>query len=424
MTTGEEVLSGQIADGNATWLSRFLTDQGLEVSRRYTIGDRLPELVEQLCTRARSADVIIVNGGLGPTDDDFSAQAAAHALNEDLVLFPEWVQQLNSKFAQQGRTVSERQLKQARLPKSAQILDNPRGTACGFVVQIHRAWVYFTPGPPFELHKMMREQIMPHLAEHLGGPRAAFVKKITTFGIGEARINDLTAALRVPTGVRVGYRATFPYTEVKLMGAGEEAEQQAEAFLPELRAAFGDNVVFEGNASLELRLQDEMIKHGFTLATAESCTGGMIASRIVDNSGSSAWFHRGYVTYTNAAKHDMLGVPNALFDSVGAVSTEVAAAMAAGAVKHGKVSHALAVSGIAGPGGGTETKPVGTVAFGLASPEQLVSMLLQLPNWGREKIRILSATIALDMLRRSLEGVSLEPTSKFLKVVSFQTDKL
>ncbi len=420
MTTGEEVLSGQITDRNASWISRFLEEQGLAINRRYTIGDRLDELVQQLTVRADHADVIVVNGGLGPTDDDYSARAAAAALGEELVLFPAWVDKLHEKFAKTGRQVTERQLKQAYLPASADLLDNPRGTACGFAVHLRRAWIYFTPGPPVELHKMMRDEVMPHLAQRLGVPDQVFVKKVMTFGIGESRINDLTATLTVPANLRLGYRATFPVTEVKVMGAGTEAEVQAAAFLDQLRTLFGDHIIYEGETSLEARLQEKMIARGFTLATAESCTGGMIASRVVDRPGSSAWFHRGYVTYTNNAKHDMLGVPMDLFERVGAVSSEVAGAMALGARERGGVTHALSVSGVAGPDGGSEEKPVGTVAFGMATPTHLVTMLLQLPNWGREKIRIMSATIALDLLRRHLEGVPLKAASDFVVVRHFE----
>ncbi|CAM2066945.1 CinA-like protein [Sulfidibacter corallicola] len=416
MTTGEEVLSGQIVDSNAAWISQILSDQGLETARCYTIGDRLEELTEVMDQRAREADLIIVNGGLGPTDDDFSAQAAARALGEPLVEFSEWVEALRHKFTRSGRELTARNLKQAMLPRSATMLDNPRGTACGFVIRLHRAWLYFTPGPPNEMRKMMRDEVMPHLRAHADLPPSAFIKKMTCFGLGESRINDLVAEIPLPEGTRLGFRAHFPYTEIKIMGFGDETRARVDQVAEGMRGVLGANLLFEDDQSLAGCIQEAMIDRGLSLALAESCTGGMVAASLVEVPGSSAYFHRGYVTYTNASKVDMIGVPNALIESHGAVSLEVAREMALGAQKHAGTSHAVAISGIAGPDGGTDSKPVGTVAFALAHPQGHHACVMALPNWGRAKIRLGATTIALDMLRRHLLGKPVYPSYDYAKV--------
>lgn len=408
ITTGEEVLSGQILDTNAVWLSQWLAEHGLRLVRRSTVGDRMEDLVSLLRERSQVADVVIVNGGLGPTIDDLSAQAAAEAADQPLVTFQEWVDALEEKFSSWGRPMPPRNLKQALLPKNATLLDNPVGTACGWVMPIGKALVYFTPGPPIELKRMMAGQVWPHLKSKTDLQPQSFLKKMNTLGLPEARVDELFADLAMPAGFQLGFRAHFPFIETKIMAWGQTDEASAGhklALADEIRRRLGQFLVYEDEESLAGWLLREMRSAGFTLALAESCTGGLVASQLVSVPDSSAFFDRGMVTYSNQAKIDMVDVPPEVLAEHGAVSLQTARAMAIGAKKRAGTTHALSITGIAGPGGGSEEKPIGTVGFSLATPNKVYSQLLRLPKWGRSRIRLISAAVALDMLRRKLVDV-------------------
>lgn len=410
LTTGEEVLSGQITDTNAVWLSQWLAEQGLRLQRRHTVGDRLEDLVAILRERSAVADVLIVNGGLGPTVDDLSAEAAAQAAGQPLVEFPEWVSALKLKFEKMNRIMPPQNLKQALLPANATILDNPVGTACGFMMSIGKATVFFTPGPPFELKRMMNDQVGPALMRQFQLAPCHYLKTINSFGLAEAKVDGLMAGLELPPEVQLGFRSHFPFIETKLMSWGLETEKRNRVLNDleaQVREKLGDFLAYEDAASLPHWLLERMRGEGYTLALAESCTGGMVSDQLVSVPNSSAFFDRGMVTYTNQAKMDMLDVPANVLAAKGAVSLETARAMAAGAKHRAGTTHALSITGVAGPGGGTEAKPVGLVGFGLATPQGVYSQLLRLPNWGRTRIRKISATLSLDMLRRHLVGADV-----------------
>jgi nicotinamide-nucleotide amidase len=409
ITTGEEVLSGQIVDSNAAWLATYFEEQGFSVRRRTTVGDRLEDLIAIFRERAREADIVIVNGGLGPTVDDLSSEAAARAIGQPREVRQDWVETMQKMFAATGREMPERNIEQARLPRGAELLFNPIGTACGFAITLEGARLYFTPGPPRELKRMMREQIMPRLREHFELEIATRLKKITAFGISESRLDQVMGEIPLAPEIRLGFRSQFPIIEIKIMGAApvaaaERLDADMERAADAVRRFLGDFRVFEEEQGLAERIQELMIAGGHTLALAESCTGGMIADLLVAVPGSSAYFDRGFVTYSYEAKSQDLGVSSELIQTHGAVSLEVAREMARGAQRRGGVSHAIGVSGIAGPGGATDDKPVGVVAFSLASPDGVFSRMLRLPKWDRWRIRKASAIVALDMLRRSLEG--------------------
>lgn len=421
ITTGEEVLSGQIIDSNGAWLGQWLAEHGLQLNRRITVGDRMEDLVTALKQRGEQADVLIVNGGLGPTLDDLSAQAAAEAVGEPLVEFPEWVEAMKQRFARMDRPMPPRNLKQAMLPQSAEIIDNPHGTACGFMMTIGKATVFFTPGPPNELKPMMCNQVAPRLRERFSLPPQNYLKKINSFGLTEATVDELVNDLPAPNGVQLGFRAHFPFIETKIMAWGVQSDgfaAETSAFAEAIRERLGEFRSYEDARNLAGKLVAVMSQAGHTLALAESCTGGMIASQLVDVPGSSAVLTYGMVTYSNQAKQDLLKVPTQVLEDHGAVSLECARAMAQGARARAGTSHALAVTGIAGPGGGTEEKPVGTVGFALATPEATHTQVLKLPNWGRNRVRRISATLSLDMLRRHLEGIPIFGSFSFMKCMA------
>lgn len=424
ITTGEEVLSGQITDTNASWLSDLLGRNGLAIHRRTTVGDRLEDLVSCFRERARAADIIIVNGGLGPTSDDLSAQAAALALDEPLVEFGSWVEVLKTRYGKLGRVLSDSNRKQALLPRSATIIDNPVGTACGFSIDLHGAMLLFTPGVPHELKRMIRNEILPLLTKKFQSGGAALLQRLHCFGMPEAHLNDLLRPIPLPAGVSLGFRAHLPVIEIKIMGRDTPAgriRRDMDAVAEAVRAVLGAVIVFEGDSSLEAEVQAIMIQKGYNLALAESCTGGLLSGRLVDVAGSSAYLQGAYVTYSNHAKSEMVGVLPKLIAQHGAVSSQVARAMAEGAKKRIETSHGLAITGVAGPGGGTPQKPVGTVAFALATPAGVYSQMVAMPDLGRRNIRLISAVLALDMLRRHLLGLEVLGSFEFIKTLECQT---
>lgn len=400
--TGEEVLSGQILDTNAAWFANTMMEMGVETQYRVTVGDRLEDLVAVFRERSLHADVILVNGGLGPTSDDMSAQAMALAKGETLVENVQWRQTLEAWFSRANREMPKSNLKQAMLPESAIMVDNPVGTACGFRVKLNRAWLFFTPGVPSELKHMVHEQFIPFIRDEFILDNQSSVKKLLTLGQGESAVEDLLSELLLPEGISLGYRSFMPYIEVKIFARGQKAINQLESITGQVRKALGAVVVAEDKVSLAAEIHSRLFQSGFSLSVAESCTGGMISSQLVDFPGSSSYFQQGLVTYSNEAKVRVLGVSPQILDDHGAVSIATVEAMANGVRKMLDSDFALATSGIAGPDGGTEDKPVGTVAIALATKYGVYSQMVKLPRRSRELVRSLTTAIAFDMLRRAL----------------------
>ncbi|PKH09539.1 CinA family nicotinamide mononucleotide deamidase-related protein [Moritella sp. Urea-trap-13] len=404
ISTGDEVLSGQIVDTNAAWISQLFFHQGRAFSRRYTVADDLESLIDIITETSHRADVVIVNGGLGPTSDDLSAQAAAKAMAVPLVLSQAWYDYLVAKYAQSSSTLSQSNEKQAWLPQGSEVVDNPVGTACGFSFQLNRARFYFTPGVPSEFKHMVAEQILPDIQQRFTAVRVPTLIKIKTFGISEAVLNEQLLALNLPETITLGFRVDFPMVEVKLLSTDTVDLKLARV---KVLAALAKFVLYEGDESFAEYLQGLMLGKGHTLSLAESCTGGLIASELISVAGSSGYLDSSHVTYSNEAKCRLVNVNKTTLDKHGAVSIEVAAEMAAGAMLNAGVDFGIAVSGIAGPGGGSDEKPVGTVAFALASKTHTYSQLLFIPRWGRQGIRTVALYVALDMLRRELLGLDL-----------------
>lgn len=415
ITTGEEVLHGERTDTNARWLSRRLVEIGLKIQRRVTVGDRRDDLISAFKDSAHRADVVIVNGGLGPTVDDLSAEAAALALGEPLELKAEWVDRLERRFRKVGREVTPNNLKQARLPRSAEVIDNPVGTACGFAIRLNRAIVFFTPGVPVEMKRMMTDVILPRLRTTFSLKPAPSMKRLHCFGLAEADLDTAFSELSWPPGLQLGFRAHFPTIEVKLIAQDATAAGQIDAWVAALPPSIGHFVVAHDGDSMETILARAMTERQNTLALAESCTGGLMAKRLVDVPGSSAFFSASFVTYANQAKVENLGVDEALLRRVGAVSLEVAMAMADRARRLTDATHALSISGIAGPDGGSELKPVGTLCAALATPHEIVAQWVNMPDFGRARIRSGGAYLAFDMLRRHLLNLPVFPDYSYIK---------
>lgn len=400
--TGEEVLSGQIIDTNAAWFANVLMDHGLELQRKTTVGDRLEDLVSIFLERSHHADVILVNGGLGPTSDDLSAEAAALALGVGLVEDAGWREHLESWFSKRGRTMPTSNYKQCLLPEGAVLVDNPVGSAPGFRIKLNRAWLFFTPGVPVELKRMIEEMFLPFIQTEFGAGQVTRLHKLLTLGHGESSLADQVNSLEMPAGITLGYRPSPPHVEIKVFARGKTAISSLPGFVATLKKILGTAVVTERFATIAEEVHNQLRDAGATLSLAESCTGGMLTSQLVEFAGSSDYLHQGLVTYTNTAKENILGVSPVSLDNHGAVSLETAAEMAVGARRLLDSDFCLATTGIAGPDGGTEEKPVGLVAIALCDRETCWVQAVQLSRRTRNLVRVMSCAVALDMLRRRL----------------------
>lgn len=410
LSQGDEVITGQTLDTNAAWLSERLVDLGLDVVRRVTVGDRLDDIAAELTLAARRADVVVCTGGLGPTDDDLTAPACAAAFDRPLRLDEVALAQIESMYAAWGRDMPASNRKQAMLPHGADRLDNPVGTAPGFAFPAQGALVACLPGVPREMVRMWEDQVRPRIVARLG-LRPGRLVVIRTTGVGESALQDRIGPSEAyaARGLVLGYRTMTGENQVKLRAGPDVPDAVVDAAAHTLIGAIGSPVfAVEGLAHATLPQGDlptvvgaALATGGATLAVAESCTGGRVAALVTSVAGSSAWFVEGVVTYANAAKVARLGVPEPLLAAHGAVSEPVARAMAEGVRQGAGATYGLATTGIAGPGGGTEAKPVGTVHLALAHPHGTEHRLVRLGG-DRGRVQALAAHAALDLLRRHL----------------------
>lgn len=404
--TGEEVLAGQIVDTNAAWCGDHLMDYGIEMTRRVTVGDRLDDLVSVFKERSLHADVILVNGGLGPTEDDMSALAMAQAKGEPLIASETWRARLEQFYTNFGREMPESNLKQIMLPESAVIIDNPVGTACGFRVKLNRAWLFFTPGVPHEFKKMIADEFVPFIKKQFDLSETTKLHKLLTFGVGESSLADNLNTLPLPQGITLGYRSSMPHIEIKLFARGETALKALPEIVTQVKQRLGEYLVSDGKPTLAEEVHNLLLEKKKTLSIAESCTGGLITNQLIELPGSSSYLHQGLVTYSNTSKIKVLNVSSETLEKHGAVSTQIAIEMAKGVRNILGSDYALSTTGVAGPGGGTKDKPVGTVAIALVSKDNEWVQEVNIPIKTRSTIRSVSAAIAFDMLRRALNDTT------------------
>lgn len=279
LSTGDEVLHGQIVDTNAAWLADFFFNQGLPLTRRNTVGDNLDALVAILRERSELADVLIVNGGLGPTSDDLSALAAATAKGEGLILHPEWLETMTRFFAERGRPMAESNRKQAEIPASAEMINNPVGTACGFAIQLNRCLMFFTPGVPSEFKVMVEQEILPRLRQRFTLPDPPVCLRMTTFGRSESELAQSLNPLTLPPGVVMGYRSSMPIIELKLTGPANQRDAML-ALWPEVRKVAGDSLIFEGTEGLPAQIARCLQERQLSLTLSEQFTGGLLALQL------------------------------------------------------------------------------------------------------------------------------------------------
>ena len=413
VSTGTELARGELVNTNACWLAEGLTALGFDVFEQCTVRDDVDAITGALRRLGELAPVVIVTGGLGPTTDDVTAKAAARAAGVGLERDQASVEVIRARFERFGRAMPESNLKQADLPEGAQVLVNRRGTAPGFTVDICRARFFFLPGVPTEMRAMFESQVVPFI-EPLAVPRE-HQEHLLTYGLTESGIADMLRPLgdgRLldgETGARIemGYRANFPVIDVKVLARAEDrerAERAAVRMARRVRVLLGEAVFGGKGDTFPAYFGRVMNRVGRTVAVAESCTGGLIGKLITDVPGSSDFLLLDAVTYSNQAKSTVLGVEAGLIERYGAVSAEVAQAMAQGALRIAESDIAVAVTGIAGPDGGSEEKPVGTVWFGLVRKgTEPSSHRFRFPG-DRSRVRIQAAQMALKLVIDGLEG--------------------
>lgn len=368
LAIGDELVHGFAVDTNSAHIARQLELLGVEVVRVTVVGDEPAALRAAMIEACARADVVVATGGLGPTEDDRTRDVAAAAVGADLVFDEDSWTALERRFARLGRTPPVSNRRQAWFPRGATILANQWGTAPGFALQLGRGRLFALPGVPREMHGMLDAHVLPWVRQRL--VTGAFVShELRTLGLQEAelgeRLADLMAAERNP---RVGITAHYGMMTIRVVAHGVDADAaraSCELTVAEVRTRAADVIAFEGDEPLENVVVDGLRRAGLTLAVAESCTGGMLAARLTDVSGASAAFLEGFVTYQNQAKTGRLGVPAELIERFGAVSEEVARAMVEGLLARTGADLGLSITGIAGPDGGSDDKPVGTVWFAL-----------------------------------------------------------
>ena len=414
VTIGDELLRGEIVDSNKSFLSERLLLVELECERHVTVADDRAAIEETLREAARRARVVLVTGGLGPTLDDITTEVAAAAFGRELARDPEQLERIAAYFRSVGREMSENNAKQADFPEGAEVLPNPIGTAPGFGLEADGALLFFMPGVPRELYRMMDDQVLPRLERRLERERVVRARLLRTFGLGESTLdNELGDLDRQDPDVTLGFRTQFPDNLVRvLVRAATEAEavRKLDAVTGEIEKRLGPLLVGPGEQQMPEIVGRLLLETGTTLAVAESCTGGLIASRLTDVPGSSGYLLEAIVAYSNRSKLRHLGVRARDLEVHGAVSEPVALQMAVGVRERSGADLGVATTGIAGPTGGTPEKPVGTVVIALADADGEHVRSYQLMR-ERSRNKELAAQLALEWIRRRLLGVELPDES-------------
>jgi nicotinamide-nucleotide amidase len=407
ISIGSELTSGQGLDTNSQWLSQELGSAGIQVAFHTTVGDHFEDHVSALRIAVARTQLVIMSGGLGPTQDDLTREAVAAVAGVPLKEDQASLEAITAMFARRKRSMAPRNRVQALFPEGSEPLPNRVGTAPGIWTELGQSTIACLPGIPSEMKVMFREQVLPRIRQRGWIDRIIVYRKINLFGRGESEIEaksmDLTARDRVPEVGITAHEATISF---RIRGEGpseEDARRQTDPTAALIRERFGPLVLGEGSTDVAEAVYAQLERTGATLATAESCTGGLIAHLITAIPGVSSYYLGGVVSYSNLAKTSMLGVSGDLIELHGAVSPEVAGAMAAQALARLGSDIAISATGVAGPSGGTAEKPVGLVYLGLATSEGTETRRLDLgPEQPRDIIQHRSTKMALNWVRLAL----------------------
>ena len=410
VATGEEIRSGALIDSNSAYIAAKLEENGIAVNRHISVGDDLDLLIAAFKEIGSRADIAVVTGGLGPTSDDLTSEAAAGAAGTTLDLNPSALESVENFFKARQREMNPASRKQAFLPAGSECLPNVAGTAPGFRLEIGSCLFFFLPGVPGEMRQMLSDIVLPQLIELRGDKHRFYrTRTLSSFGLTESQTYErLTALEKTFPQVSLGLQVKFPAILVKLYANGDNEQQIKDDLAAAVRwvnGKMGNNVFSQQGDAMEKTVGHLLRKKRATLALAESCTGGLIANMLTNVSGSSDYFVFSGITYSNQAKIDILNVSKETIIEYGAVHEETAKEMARGARKACAAIYGLATSGIAGPTGGTEEKPVGTVCVGLAAPNRTVGHRFHFWFGNRKMNKQVFAVAALEVLRRELLGL-------------------
>lgn len=405
ITIGDEILYGQILDTNTQWISLELDKLGIKTVRKSSVGDQKSEILQILNEASQRADVVFITGGLGPTKDDLTKKILAEYFSCDLQMHREALQDVTEFFAKRGRELSDINRDQALLPTKAEFIRNSQGTAPGMWFNEKGVIWVSMPGVPYEMKSIMEQEVLPRLVKHFKTP-IIFHKVIKTVGIGESYLSDLIESweLQLPEHIKLAYLPSMGIVKLRLTAVGEDLDvlkSDVEVELQKVHPLIKSYIFGYEKDELAEVVGRLLSEKKATLAVAESCTGGYLAHQFTQNSGSSAYFLGGILSYANQVKMDQLGVSSEILTTTGAVSEECIKAMALGVQQKLGSTYALATSGIAGPDGGTEEKPVGTVWIALAHENGVITRKLTLGGTRMQNI-YLSSLACVNLLRKYL----------------------
>lgn len=413
--TGDEVLTGKIVNTNFSYMSQKLEDVGLAVQWETTVGDNREELLRAFQLAGERADAVIVNGGLGPTVDDLSQEIAAQAAGAELVLHEVWLARMEEMFRRRSRVMPPNNRKQAMLPATAEMIDNPVGTACGFAIDIGKARFFFTPGVPRELYRMLEEQIIPRLLARSGTQTTIYLKRFHSYGLGESHVDAMLKGVEdlVPDGsVKLGFRAHYPQLETKLTVRGTDMDDVRTKLAPvehEVRQRLGNFILAEDDATLEGIILAQLKQRQASLTVVETFTSGQIAARVAPLPGAEAVFRRGTLARSVAEIYAAVG----LNESPQEITPTTAEAVAAAARRQTGATHALAV--LVDLDEGTDRIDFGgTICLAIATEHEVASRRSRIVG-GRDWVRLGAVEMGLDCLRRYLQGLPVQERIDFEK---------
>ncbi len=403
LSIGTELTRGELVNTNAHWLAEQLTLLGHRVVRMATVDDDAARIGEAVARLADQTAIVVSTGGLGPTTDDLTAIAVAQLLSVPLRRDPASLLAIEERMARFSRVMSASNQKQADFPLGSRVLPNPVGTAPGFAIEYGSARCFFLPGVPREMKHLFEFEVRPKIAD-LSTDSIVQIK-LKTFGLPESQVNDKLAGVEEAFGVTLGYRAHFPEIQVKVLAQAEtsaEAQVKAESAAARVRELLGSRFVYaEGDVSLPEAVGKLLTERDLVLGVIESCTGGLVAHLLTQHAGSSRYFAGAVVSYANQVKSELVGVDSELIAEHGAVSREVAVAMAQGGLERLGVDICLSLTGIAGPGGGSAEKPVGLVHYAVASRTAVTPKQLIFPG-DRHQVQRIAAYAGLALVRQLL----------------------
>ncbi|MDX1586568.1 MAG: competence/damage-inducible protein A [Balneolaceae bacterium] len=415
ISIGNELLIGDTVNTNASWLGRFLTGQGVEVLRIHTISDNLSIVRDTIEESLAAADIVISTGGLGPTHDDVTKKAVAMLFDADMVIHKPTLGFIKKIFEKRNIPFSKSNYEQAEVPANAEVLFNKQGTAPGLWFEEHDSLLAVLPGVPYEMKELINHKVRPKLEKLTGGNEKRYSRYLLTAGVGESTLSDTIIGnldAYINDNLSVAYLPSPQGTRIRISGYGhseDEVESHMQPVVDHIYDKASHLIVGEGKElTLSEALGDLLRNRELTLAIAESCTGGHIANSVTDIAGSSDYFLGGMVSYSNRAKVELLNVREDDLDKFGAVSKEVAMQMAQGVASRFNADYGISTTGIAGPGGGTEEKPVGTVWIGFWSKDDHFAVRALFTN-DRLINKERSSAVALEIVRRKVRGINELP---------------